>query len=298
MPADLAVESRQPGISGFIRTRNGADFIAATIESHLDFFDEIVVVHNQCSDDTPVILRRLVQRHGPRLRVYHYADRVHPPGSDGHAATPGDSPNSFVNLTNVALSLTRHRIVTKIDDDHLAIPEALAALTHRLRAEGSGRWLECFSGLNLMRGSDGRLGVNSRVVFSGVGDVGFFEVTPSRFYAHDRRFEVFRMAGLTRRFAGIVYWHLKYLKAGNGFSNYELSSNPDSRYHRQKRRFDESTALSLDEARDLIRPRALDLLSAISPRHALRRAQAAALVAGRPEETLAEVEERLRRLSL
>lgn len=294
-PADLAVEDRLPGISAFIRTRNGADYIAAAIESHLAHFDEVVVVYNQCTDDTPNIVRRLVQRHRPRLRAYEYADRVYPPGSAGHAATPGDSPNSFVNLTNVALALTRHRIVAKVDDDHLAIPDALASLVRRLRAGSSGRFLECFSGLNLMRGPGGQLGINSRVIFSGIGDVGFFEVSPSRYYTHDRRFEVFRMDGLRRRFAGIVYWHLKYLKTDNGFANYELADNPASRYHRQKQRFVESTALSLAEARARCRPRPwyLDPISAVSARSALRRAQRQALVGGEPEETLDEVELRL-----
>jgi len=296
-PADLAVDKRLPGISAFIRTRNGADYIAASIESHLASFDEVVVVYNQCTDDTPNIVRRLVQQHGSRVRAYEYADRVFPPGSEGHAATPGDSPNSFVNLTNVALALTRHRIVTKVDDDHLAIPDALASLVQRLRADGSGRFLECFSGLNLMRGPGGQLGINSRVIFSGIGDVGFFEVNPSRYYTHDRRFEVFRMDGLRRRFAGIAYWHLKYLKTGNGFANYELADNPASRYHRQKQRFVESTALSLSEARVICRPRPwyLDLLPAVSARSALRRAQREALVAGHPEETLDQVELRLQR---
>ena len=42
-PADLAAGARPPGISAFMRVKNGADFIEAAIRSHIDYFDEIAV---------------------------------------------------------------------------------------------------------------------------------------------------------------------------------------------------------------------------------------------------------------
>ena len=86
--ADLKAGQRRPGVGAFMRIRNGADFLERTILSHIDFFDEIVAVYSQCTDATPDILARLQQVHGEKLRVFHYADRVFPPGSEGHAATP------------------------------------------------------------------------------------------------------------------------------------------------------------------------------------------------------------------
>ena len=295
-PADLRVAERLPGISAFIRVRNGADFIEATIESHLPHVDEIVVVHNRCTDATPDIVLRLRQKHGPKLRVFHYADPVFPPGSEGHARTDAASPLSFVNYTNVALAQTRYRVVAKIDDDHLAIPAAMAELTARLRRDPDSRALECFSGPNLMRDAAGGYGLCESVPISGLGDVGFFVVNPDTYFVHDRRFEVFRTVNLRRRFAGFVYWHLKYLKAGNGFANYDLEANPASRYHKQRARFDASSVVSLSRYREHVKADRLRLalMAPFSERQRLRLGQADALLAGAPLEAIDSAVARLR----
>jgi hypothetical protein len=49
-PEAPAPDARRPG---FMRVRDGADFVEATIRSHIAHFDEIVVVYNQCRDATP-----------------------------------------------------------------------------------------------------------------------------------------------------------------------------------------------------------------------------------------------------
>ena len=57
--SDLSVNNRKNGISGFLRVKNGAEFIERTIESHIDYFDEIIVVYNNCTDNTEQILINL-----------------------------------------------------------------------------------------------------------------------------------------------------------------------------------------------------------------------------------------------
>lgn len=296
-PSDLDPGGRTPGISAFMRIRNGADFLEATIESHIAHFDEIVAVYNQCTDATPDILMRLRQRHGERLRVVHYADRVFPPGSAGHAETPPQSPHSLVNYYNVALSLTRYTIATKLDDDHLGIAPALARMVRVAKADVAQRRMHCFSGLNLARRRDGTLGVVAANPISGNGDIGLFPVSTETRFGHDRRFETFNRAGLRRVFSGFVYWHLKYLKAGEGFDNYELGRNPQSRYHRQQARFAASEVVPLSEIRArLVREAGrVGLLARVSDKARLRRDQIAALSAGAPEEDLESVAARLDR---
>lgn len=234
---DLRVADRRPGISAFLRIRNGADFLELAIRSHIEYFDEIVAVYNQCTDETPDILMRLRQEFGPvKLRVFHYTDRVFPPGSEGHARTDPTSPNSVVNYYNFALAATRHQFAVKLDDDHLAIAGATKSTTDAIRAGGTGAdTMHCFSGLNVFFRADGSLGILQRDAISGSGDIGFFQVTPQTCFTHDRRFERFQRGGAKRCFAGFLYWHLKYLKADMGFGNYELAQNPSGRY--AKRRF-------------------------------------------------------------
>jgi len=263
-PSDMHIADRVPGISAFMRCRNGADFVESTIRSHIGFYDEIVVVYNQCTDATPDILARLMQEFGPKLRVYHYTDRVQPLGSQGHATEAGDSPESMVNYSNFVLAQTRHRIVVKLDDDHYAIPSEVAALVSDLRSgKADARFQHCFSGFNIARDQDGTLGIPAFDPVVGGGDHGYFHVSEDTRFFHDKRFERFGRGPLKRRFAGFFYWHLKYLKAGQGFKNYELNDNPDSRFARKKVQFEKSGLLSLPEACAALTPGLVDRFAAL-----------------------------------
>ena len=128
------------------------------------------------------------------------------------------------------------------------------------------------SGFNLARGADGRLGIPAFDPVVGSGDHGYFRVSPRTFFHHDRRFERFAHA-LPRRFAGFFYWHLKYLKTGEGFRNYELAENPDSRYAKKRQAFRQSQLIDLPQA-----------VAALAPGPGLR---LAALLAPKARLTLA-----------
>ncbi|MDA0224385.1 MAG: glycosyl transferase [Proteobacteria bacterium] len=262
-PSDLNLAGRTSGISAFLRTRNGADFVEATIRSHMPFYDEIVAVYNQCDDKTPQILARLAQEFGPKLRVFHYTDRVQPLGSKGHANTPGDHPESMVNYSNFALKETQHDVVVKLDDDHLAIPGRVAEICSTFRkGTADRRRFHCFSGLNVAYDGQGRLAVPAFELLSGNGDIGYFQIAPDTVFHHDRRFERFDRGRLKRMFAGYFYWHLKFLKSGAGFVNYELQSNPDSRFAKKKVEFDQTAMLDIKQAIAAISPGRMDRVSA------------------------------------
>ena len=237
-PDDLKPQERQPGISAFMRIRNGADFLQATVRSHIAYFDEIVAVYSQSTDATPEILAQLQNEFGPKLRVFHYLPATFPPGSTGHIQEPPNSPHSFVNMSNFALTRTRHTIAIKLDDDHLAMGDRVAAMVAGIAKRG---WrlpfMHCFAGINISRDDAGRLGVPVREPFSGGGDVSFFEVTPETHFIHDPRHETFRRGGMRREFRGFAYWHLKYLKRGFGFANAGIERGNNPRFARKRQRF-------------------------------------------------------------
>lgn len=242
VPDDLRVGERLPGISAFVRTKNGADFLAPTIRSHAPHVDEIVAVYNQCTDGTEAVLTALQDELGPdKLKLFHYLPRVHPPGSKEHAAEPAQSPHSVVNYSNFALSRTTRSIVVKLDDDHIAFERGLTPMVRALRRDGlaPGR-MSCFSGLNLVRDEDGAVGIHAGTPFSGNGDIGFFAMTPDAYFVHDRRFEDFRKYHFRRVFVGFAYWHMKYLKTGLGFANYEIESGRNRRFEKKERAFHRS----------------------------------------------------------
>jgi len=232
-PADLKVGERRPGISAFMRIRDGAYSLEAAIRSHVGHYDEIVAVYNRCTDETPEILARLQSECGDKLRLWHYLPAVFPPGSEGHKTTPSDHPQSLVNYYNFALTRTRFTHATKLDDDHVAMGEPTARLVADVRAGRAGQGeLACFSGLNLARDASG-LGLLAREPFAGQGDHWIFPVRPDTWFVHDRRFERLQHPGMSRKFWGFAYWHLKHLKPEFGFANYDLAQNPNSRYARR-----------------------------------------------------------------
>jgi len=262
-PDMLAPADRLPGISAFMRIRNGADFLEATIRTHAEMYDEIVAVYNQCTDDTADILMRLSKELGPKLRVFHYLPKAHPAGSEGHARTPGEAPDSLVTYSNFALCQTRHQWAVKLDDDHLAIPGAVRKMVDAIRSGAADeRKMHCFSGLNLIRAADNKFYVPAVAPVSGKGDIGYFRVSSETHFAHDPRFERFTRGGVERCFAGWFYWHLKYLKSGGGFANYELESNPGSRYARRRKRLQAGALWDISETKSRLTPGLLRRLRA------------------------------------
>ncbi len=294
-PPDLNVANRPFGISAYLRTRNGADFVEATIRSHIETYDEIVAVYNQCEDDTGEILARLAQEFSPKIRVFHYTDRVQPLGSQGHATTAANAPESMVNYSNFALSQTRFRVVVKLDDDHLSIPGRVGEICASFRQRRADlHALHCFSGLNIARDSQGKLGIPAFEPVSGGGDIGYFAIDHNTYFFHDRRFERFGRGRLKRVFAGYFYWHLKYLKTGEGFRNYELADNPNSRFGRKKSQFRQSDLLTLPEAVRAISPSGIKRrAAALGGKFALNHARNMAAAPAFPDPSLADALDRL-----
>ena len=44
------------GVSGIMRVKNDAEFIEASIDSCIDALDELVIVYNDCSDNSPELI--------------------------------------------------------------------------------------------------------------------------------------------------------------------------------------------------------------------------------------------------
>jgi integrase len=87
-------------------------------------------------------------------------DRVLPLGDPAYANLPMDAPDSMANYSNFALACTKFTVATKLDDDHIAIPDRVAKLEKMLRQRGCrlGQEMLCVSGFNLFQDAD-RLGV-------------------------------------------------------------------------------------------------------------------------------------------
>ncbi len=223
-PTALAAP-RKPGISAYMRIKNGGEFLRLAIVSHLQFYDEIIAVYNDCTDDTEATLFDLQNQYPDTIKIFHYLPKVHPCQSDEHTKTPTDSVHSMANYFNYALSKTTYNVATKLDDDHLAIPCNLTSLTKTIRADNAvgKQKIYTFSGINLMReGSSILAGGLIEHPFSGNGDIYYHPVSKNIFFSQRKSFE--RMNRPHRKemeneYMGIMYFHLKYLKQDFGYAN-------------------------------------------------------------------------------
>ncbi len=241
--SDLKVSQRKPGISAFVRVKNGEDFLRQTVVSHIAFFDEIIIVYNDCQDNSEAVIKQLLMDYPEKIKAFHYLPKVSPLGVQNNG---GDT---MANYSNFALAQTSYSVATKLDDDHIAIESTLKPLVEKIRANRYklNQQMWCFSGLNLFQQGD-EVGLLKYEPMVGSGDHGYFDVTEQTYFYQGSKFELFKHEHLKRVFKCIDYLHLKHLKRGSGFLNYDLSNNPDSRYVVKKDKFErEAQVVSLPQ---------------------------------------------------
>lgn len=132
-PKDL-VRDRKPGISGFMRLRNEAYLLNQAIETHLDGLDELILVHNECDDETPAICHQWADKYPDKIRVFDYAPSVTPLGTPESLSIDDQDENSLANYYNFALCKTTRDIVIKVDGDHAGCKARFARSCDAVRA--------------------------------------------------------------------------------------------------------------------------------------------------------------------
>jgi cellulose synthase/poly-beta-1,6-N-acetylglucosamine synthase-like glycosyltransferase len=201
-PEDSSAARKKPGVSAIVRLRNEAKDLEAVMNSTLDFFDEFVIVYNQCSDRTPDIVEQLANREPQRVKAYHYLPEVFPQGSQPHRRLPPNHASSLVHYSNFALSKVSYRVCVKWDGDMIAAPEPLGRVMDQLRSLKSGSlswWWSpwklgywWFSGVNLWD-RDGQIYVVKLWPRSGGSrDVGFWPAGRWQVFNHHKQVEYLR----------------------------------------------------------------------------------------------------------
>ena len=240
-PEQIWKKARRPGISGFMRLKNEAEFLDRAVETHIGGLDELVMVHNDCSDETPEICRRWARKFPEKIKVVEYEPKVVPLFTPESRAIGARSPHSFANFSNFALSRTNCEIVVTIDGDHLAVASRFRRICERVRRDlPPGRRYPIY-GLNITRD-------NSEIVVYNYYDYSprftgdrFKKIGPPPFTAGEHTFyhvdaaccytvdpvegnEVIDLASKPR-FQGApltyCFFHLKGMKADRGTGNWD-----------------------------------------------------------------------------
>lgn len=239
-PEQIWRKPRLPGISGFMRLKNEAEFLDRAIETHIDGLDELIIVHNDCSDETPEICARWAHRYPDKIKVVEYEPKVVPIGTPESITIDPRSPHCIANYYNFALSLTNRKIAIKVDGDHLAVPRRFSRTCDVVRRTLPPKRRYPIYGLNITSDRDEIVIYNyydfapqfvgDRAAKKGPppftsGDHAFYHVDETCWHTVDpvEGFEVMDLGDKPRfRNAPLTYtfFHLKGLKADRGTGNW------------------------------------------------------------------------------
>lgn len=118
------LERRAQGLSGILRVKDDADLLIPCIKSCINALDELIIVYNDCSDNSEEIIYKMAEIYPQKIKVYKYPYKVFSnfeSFEDFNKANslPEDSPNLLCNYYNFALAKTTYKYAVKIDADQL-----------------------------------------------------------------------------------------------------------------------------------------------------------------------------------
>src|SRR6266481_5054552 len=93
----ISQKSRTPGISGFMRLKNEAQFLDVAIDTHVHGLDELIILYNDCTDDTPEICFKWQDRYPDKIKVFEYEPKVVPYGTAEALTIDPMSPKCIAN---------------------------------------------------------------------------------------------------------------------------------------------------------------------------------------------------------
>lgn len=120
-----------PGVSGIMRVKNDALFIEPSVKSCINALDELIIVWNDCSDNSAEVIERMRSRYPDKIKAYEYKHKVYSVKLTKEEyeyvkALPEDSPFLLCNYYNFALSKVTRKYAMKIDADQVYYPQKLA----------------------------------------------------------------------------------------------------------------------------------------------------------------------------
>lgn len=134
--------NRQPGVSGMLRVRNDEEFIMRCIESCIPALDELVIVYNDCTDNSPQVIEMARQRYPDKIKVFPYTPHIYAwnlSEDEFNMVMNGQIPaeNTLAGYYNYALAHTTKEYVMKIDADQIYFKDKLKELCDAYRCRGN-----------------------------------------------------------------------------------------------------------------------------------------------------------------
>ncbi len=131
---------RPVGVSGLLRVKNDAEFLALSIDSCIDALDELIIVYQDCEDDSPSIIEQKRLQYPDKIRTYLYrpiiiSHNLTEEEMEYALALPADSIHLLSNYYNYTLSKASYRYAMKIDADQIYFTDKLKFFCDAYRKE-------------------------------------------------------------------------------------------------------------------------------------------------------------------
>lgn len=137
-------------ISAMIRVKNEEEFLRDAVLSILDIVDEVVIIDNGSTDETPLVITRLSEQFPEKIRSFTYPYKVARYGEENRilASTRAGrrSPSLLMNFYNWSISKCRYQFILKWDGDTIATTAFAEVLTAFKTSPKQALWL---TGANL-----------------------------------------------------------------------------------------------------------------------------------------------------
>lgn len=120
----------KPGVSGFMRVKNDAQYIEGCVETCIDALDELIIVWNDCSDNSAEVIEKVCRKYPSKVKAYEYLPKVYSINLTKEEyefikTEPDSSEHLLCNYYNFALSKVTNQYAMKIDADQYYYPEKL-----------------------------------------------------------------------------------------------------------------------------------------------------------------------------
>lgn len=117
-------------VAGIMRVKNDGMFIEKCIESCIEALDELIVVHNDCTDNSVEEIEKMRKKYPDKIRRYEYPHKVYGVNltREEYAmvqAMPEGSPHLLSSYCNFALSKVTAEYALKIDADQVYFTDTL-----------------------------------------------------------------------------------------------------------------------------------------------------------------------------
>ena len=133
-------KERPCGVSGLMRVKNEARWLAQSIDSCIGALDELIICYQESTDETAEIVEQKKRQYPDKIRTFFYAPPVYAHNLSKEdfqyaVGLPEDSIHLLSNYYNYTLLKAKYRYAVKIDADQIYFSDRLKWLCDAYRNE-------------------------------------------------------------------------------------------------------------------------------------------------------------------